>query len=169
MHSICYFTLLLQAICSPRLQSGKSNTSVTEYLTSCSRVWTRLQTTINRLAVEATSVRTCANVFTLMGKFGSDPSTYKREATYYSWNTATSYQNSIKTQITTRTPLPTLVNTCKLAWMLIWLRGYDYEFYENKDTAISTYYQNVIPSLYEISVSIAEVLESLTPLQLLHE
>ena len=39
---------------------------------------------INRLAVEATSVRTNASVFTLMGKFGSDPSTYKMEATYFS-------------------------------------------------------------------------------------
>lgn len=77
-------SLLLQTICSPRLQSGKSNTSITEYLTIWSKVWTRLQTTINRLAVEATSVHISASVFTLMGKFGSDPSTYKMETTHFS-------------------------------------------------------------------------------------
>jgi len=75
-------SLLLQTICSSRLKSGKRNTSV--------RVPDHLVKSPNQasyqdgLAVEATNVCTSASLYTLMDKFGSDPSAYKMEATYFS-------------------------------------------------------------------------------------
>jgi hypothetical protein len=78
----CYF----KPSAPQRLQSGKRNTSVTEYLTIWSRVGTRLHTRINGLAVEAPNVLICtsASLYNLIGKFGSDPSIYKMEAIYFS-------------------------------------------------------------------------------------
>ena len=111
-------SLLLQTICSSRLQSGKRNTSVTEYLTNWSRVQTRLHTRINGLVVEATNVCTSANLYTLIGKFGSDPSNYKMEATYFSETPLPASKTVSKPRPKPETPLPTLMNTCKLAWML---------------------------------------------------
>jgi hypothetical protein len=70
------------------------------------------------------NVRTSASLYTLISKSGSDPSTYKMEATF-SPKTTLPASKTVPNPDHKQNPLPlhTLVNTCKLAWMLIWFIG----------------------------------------------